>query len=156
MKTFAFIIAGLLATAAFGAPSVAEPFVAVRPDYKKPQVVPENFFNPFRARTAAENADHRDPALVSNDAVAEAVTTRSVSGLLLGGVRGRVIIGDQVFAIGDPLEFPDDRSSGMAPLIPGTSVVLREVRRESLLLEIDSEGDAPRWLTYSLRSFWQP
>lgn len=154
-----FALAALLAGIVPGAVAAPEPFIPIRSDYKKPQEVPENFFDPFRAQDAAENGSlKRDAAMVSDGAVASAVVTRGISGIMLGAkpAANRVIIGDQVFAVGDALKFPDASEDGFAPLVAGASVVVQAVRRESLVLEIQPDGRAAREFVYSLGPFWRP
>jgi hypothetical protein len=160
MKTvLPIVLAALLAGAPPGAVAAGEVFMPIRPDYKKPQEVPENFFDPFRAQDAADSGSFkRDAAMVSDGTVASAVGTRGISGILLGAkpAANRVIIGDQVFAVGDALQFPDNSQDGFGPLVAGASVVLQAVQRESLVLEIQPDGRASRELIYSLGGFWRP
>jgi hypothetical protein len=95
---------------------------------------------------------------VTNEAVAEAIARRGVTGIVCapGGDASRVIIGDQVFAAGDELSFPVGNKDGLAPLLPGASTVLREVRPESLIFEITPDGEGARRLDFPLRDFWRP
>ncbi len=70
----------------------------------------------------------------------------------------KVIIGDQVFGVGEELSFPtkDTAKDEPDPLVAGASVVLLEVKPESLTVEITAEGEPPRRLAYPLRNFWRP
>ena len=72
-----------------------------------------------------------------------------------GGGTGRVIIGDQVFAVGDELGFPDGEKPGLAPLLAGSTVILREADAHHLVLEVSAEGEVPRRVNFPLVDFWR-
>jgi hypothetical protein len=138
--------------------SAAPEFGSISPDYKKPTELLESFFNPFKIQPGLEAtlSGHEVPA-VSNDAVLAALSHRGLSGLLYGksAARNRVIIGDEVFSVGDELIFASDKDAA-APLVTGATVFLRAVQANNLLLEVTPTGEAPRPLNYSLRAFWRP
>jgi hypothetical protein len=154
----------LLALAAAAGLHAAAPeerlFSNVGPDYKKPLVLTDTFFNPFRAQAPESVLQKQESASVTNESVGAAIGHRGISGLVYAtaGESDKVIIGDQVFSIGDPLEFPskDANQDGMVPLVDGASIVLREVKAQSLTFEITPEGEATRQLVYPLRGFWRP
>ena len=145
------------------APAKGDPdalFALVGRDYKKPLEVPDGFFNPFKIDTTSELVTQQKMAgvTVTNDAVTEAVERLGVSGIVYGqGTAGaaRVIIGDQVFRIGDTLEFPDAKG-GMNPLIPGANVTLREVAANTLVFDFASETEPARRASFPLHTFWRP
>jgi hypothetical protein len=130
-------------------------FSLIGPDYKKPQEVPDTLFNPFKVEASNELMQRRGAA-VTDQSVASAVVHRGVSGVVYGGDgrANQVIIGDQVFRIGDELTFPS--AEGSSPLLPGASVTLREVNRNSLVFDYATEGEGSRRAIVSLRSFWRP
>jgi hypothetical protein len=133
-------------------------FGLIGPDYKKPREVPDVFFNPFKIQASSAIAAGPKKDAVSNEAIAEAIARRGVTGIVCApdGHASRVIIGDQVFAAGDELSFPVGEKDGLAPLVPGASTVLREVGPESLSFEVTPDGEAARRLNFPLRDFWRP
>jgi len=133
-------------------------FALVGPDYKKAREIPDLFFNPFKVEATTELSMQKKGAAVSEQSVAEAVGRRGVSGIVYAANAGasRVIIGDQVFRIGDELSFSDGASEAAVPLVPGASVILREVRRDSLVFDFAAEGESARRSTLPLRTFWRP
>lgn len=154
----AFLAAAALPASAV--PAAAEAFVPIKPEYKKPREVPETFFNPFRAAAASGEGggQRRDPSLSAADAVLAAVAARGVSGVTLGPAPAdnRAIVGDQVFAPGDTLEFPPDKAGPPVPLVPGSVVVLREVGHDRLVFDVQGEGESGQQASFPLRRFWQP
>jgi hypothetical protein len=157
----------LIAALALGAPFLGakdapvdgDHFDLVGPDYKKPQQLSDAFFNPFKIQASTESASQRkDGAAVTNEAITDAVGHRGVSGVLYApqGDRNRVIIGDQVFGVGDELTFPSATSDTLAPLVPGASVVLRAVAKGSLSFDVTPDGEPPRRVSFPLKAFWRP
>jgi len=143
--------------AAAPAPAADTRFALFGADYKKPQVLPETFFNPFKVQTETTLAKKEGPGAVA-DTVADAIGLRRVSGIVYapGSGANRAIIGDQVFGIGDELSFPDGDKPGLAPLVAGSTVVLREVDQNHLAFDVGAEGEAPHRVSFSLRNFWTP
>ena len=119
-------------------------------DYKKPQVLSDSFFNPFKVQAGA-GLSKKDGAAVTNESVAEAIGLRGVSGIVYapGGKAKRAIIGDEVC-------FIDPTKADGAPLVPGVSVVLREVGLRSLGVDVSGDGEAPRRVIFPLLSFRKP
>ena len=140
-----------------GAPPPDRSFDAFGPGYKEPRVLPESFFNPFRVRAEA-GAAKRDGPGATAEAVTDAISLRGVSGIVYAPGTGadRVIIGDQVFGLGDELAFPSPDKPGLAPLVAGTTVVLREVDPGHLALDISAEGETPRRVSFPLKAFLAP
>jgi hypothetical protein len=159
MKTLSrFLLAALVSGAPFcGAKEASDDFNPIGIDYKKPQDLPDSFFNPFKVQSAGES-QKKDSATVTDDAIVEALGHRGISGIIyaLREGRNRVIIGDQVFGVGDELTFPNDAKDVPDPLIAGASVVLREVGKANLTLEVTPESEPVRRLTFPLRAFWRP
>lgn len=154
-----FLLAGLTTAALCAAPAEVTLFSLIGGDYKKPQEVPENFFNPFKVQLAGGAALQKKANVLTNESVSEAVGRRGVSGLIYAepATMSRVIIGDQVFGVGDELAFPDGDKGGTAPLVPGANVVLRDVGAENLRLDVTPEGgEATREVNFPLRNFWRP
>jgi hypothetical protein len=151
------LVALLAVGAVHAAPVPESRFDALGADYKKPQVLPETFFNPFKVHAEPGPAKKDGPG-VTADAVADAVGLRRVSGIVYSPAAGtnRAIIGDQVFGVGDELSFPDEDKPGLVPLVPGNTVVLREVDAQHLAFDVAAEGEAPRHVIFSLHSFWAP
>lgn len=153
------VVLGCAALARGAAPDDRQ-FGALSLDFKKPQVLPDGFFNPFRAQSPESAMQKQESASVTNDAVVAAVAHRGISGLVYAQAGGdnKVIIGDQVFGVGDELTFPSEEKDkdDLVPLVAGASIVLVEVKPQSLTLQITPEGDVPRQLTYPLRGFWRP
>jgi hypothetical protein len=131
-------------------------FDLVGPHYKAVQELPPTFFNPFKSQTTSAALARKETPTVTNEAVAEAVTKRGVSGIVLSpDLRAnRVVVGDEVFGVDDELSFPDPKRPEAAPLVGGATVVLRAIRRDNLEFEIRVEGEAARTLTFPLRRFW--
>jgi hypothetical protein len=141
------------------AADLASRFDLIGENYKKAAVVLESVFNPFRIQSAeAPGGSRRDPADITNEAIVAAVEHRRVSGVLLAPVaaNNRVIIGDEVFAVGDPLEFFDLGAGATQPLVAGVSVTVREIRTDRLALDVGRESEAPRRVDFPLRTFWRP
>ena len=133
-------------------------FGQISTEYKKPQELPDSFFNPFKIQAVSDAAmGNHEVAAVSNEAVLAAISHRGLSGLIYSGPDGhnRAIIGDEVFSVGDELSFAGDNAEP-APLVAGAAVVLRAVRANNLLLEVTPTGEAARPLVYPLRAFWRP
>lgn len=162
MKTaLLFLLAFLACKArcASSAPAEGGGFAGVGIDYKKPQELSASFFNPFRIQSASDSAmQKKDSATVTNDVVAGALAHRGVSGIIYTrqGGGSEVIIGDQVFGVGDELTFPDEGKDDPVPLVSGASVVLRGVGAGNLAFDVSPEGEPVRRMTYSLRGFWRP
>jgi hypothetical protein len=144
--------------AAGGNAALAKLIPLITPDYKKAQELPDSFFNPFKVEATIELTDQRKAAAVTEQSVADAVGRKGVSGVIFAPEAGmnQVIIGDQVFRIGDELNFPDAEGGAMAPLLAGATVVLREVDAKNLVLEFTAEGAPPRRSTFSLLTFLRP
>ena len=126
-------------------------------DYKKPQVLPDSFFNPFKVQVGAA-LSKKDGGGVTNESVSDAIGKRGVSGIVYGpgGKAKRAIIGDEVFDVGDELSFRDAGKPGGAPLVAGASVVLREVGSRSLGVDVTADGETTRRVTFPLLNFWKP
>jgi hypothetical protein len=141
-----------------GAADLSRLFERIGPDYKKAQELPDTFFNPFKVEATLELSMQKRGAAVTEQSIAEAVGRRGVSGLLYSTQAGmnQVIIGDQVFRVGDELSFPEGDSGAAAPLLPGASVILREIGDRSLVFDFTAEVESSRRSTFSLRSFWRP
>lgn len=165
-KALLFLV---LAGAAVAAPSagpgpgpdgaaLARSFALLGPDYKKPRDVPDMFFNPFKIEPSFELSAQKRGAAVSEQGVADAVGRRGVSGIVYAADAGmnQVIIGDQVFRIGDELTFPDGSGGQPVPLVAGASVVLREVGRNTLVFDFAADGEAAHRSSFSLQGFWKP
>jgi len=159
-------LAGLVGLLLGGAAGAAEPAVdptlvrydAVGADYKKAQVLTETFFNPFHVQATSDALQKKEGAAVTDEAVAAAIGQRGISGVLFGAKPGasRIIVGDQVFGIGEEIAFPDQDKGGLIPLVKGAAVVLRRVSRESMGLEISPETEPSRRMNIPLRAFWHP
>lgn len=130
----------------------------IGPDYKKAMELPDTFFNPFKVEATMEASLQKRSAAVTEQGVAEAVGRKGVSGLIYAANAGlsQVIIGDQVFRVGDELDFPDGEGGAMTPLVAGASVILREVDPKDLVFDYTAEGESARRSTFSLRNFWAP
>ena len=120
--------------------------------------MPDNFFNPFKIQATGSAAPRKASAAITNELVSEAVGHRGVSGLVYGtpAATSHVIIGDQVFGIGDELVFPDGDTGKDIPLVAGAAVVLREIGAQDLALDLTPEGEATRRINFPLRAFWRP
>jgi hypothetical protein len=129
----------------------------ITPDYKKAQELPDTFFNPFKVEATMELSGQKRAGTVTEQSVADAVGHKGVSGIIFAPEPGmnQVIIGDQVFRVGDELNFPDD-GGAMAPLLSGASVILREVDGKNLVFEFTAEGGISRRSTFSLGNFLRP
>lgn len=153
------LLAALLVGTAAGTPAPAADtrYAPFGPAFKQPQVLPDSFFNPFKVQTEASAAKKDGPG-VAAESVAEAVTLRRVTGIAYAPAGGasRAIIGDEVFGIGDEVSFPDPDKPGLTPLVPGNTVVLREVDAHHLAFDVGAEGETPHRVIYSLRTFWSP
>lgn len=158
----AAVLALLAAVAPLAQPAPAAPaehalpLSLIGPDYKRPIEVPDSFFNPFKVEATLELGDQRRGAAISEQSVAAAVLERGISGIILDGdpSRSQAIIGDQVFAVGDELAFPQGDS--LVPLLAGASVTLRAVGERSLQVEFTAEGEGARRAVVSLKNFWRP
>jgi hypothetical protein len=140
-------------------PDAASRFDLIGEDYKKPAVLPESIFNPFKVQAAElPGGGKRDTVGATNESILAAVEHHRVSGVLLAvdTASNRVIIGDQVFGVGDALEFFDPDKGEAVPLVMGANVVLRGIKRDSLALDVGLEGETPHRIDFPLRSFWRP
>ena len=137
------------------APSPLDPFGRIGADYKQAQELSEGFFNPFKSR--ALGTARREAATVTNEAVAAAFGRRGLSGLLYApeARADRIVVGDQVFAPGDELAFPDGDPGDAAPLVAGATVVLRAVGHDQLQFDVTPEGEPARRFALPLRAFWR-
>jgi hypothetical protein len=157
-----FLAAAALEAPLLGAKETAaggEQFDLVRTDYKKPQELSDSFFNPFKIQASTESGSQRkEGAAVTNEAITDAIGRRGVSGVLFAphGDRNRVIIGDQVFGVGDELTFPNPDSDAISPLVPGATVVLRSVASGTLSFDVTPDGETARRVAFPLRAFWRP
>jgi hypothetical protein len=151
-------LSGAPASSPASAPSGAALFEQVGSDYKKPQEVPDTFFNPFKIQATGSAAPKKGGAAITNELVSDAVGRRGVSGLAYAKTAdaSHVIIGDQVFGIGDELTFPDGDTGGSVPLVAGAIVVLRQIGAQDLALDLTPEGEATRRINLPLHAFWQP
>ena len=161
MKPILFLsLLVLVATGLRGEAPEERVYGSVGTDYKKAQVLTDGFFNPFKAQAPESILQKQESASVTNEAVVAAISHRAISGLIYAtaGETDKVIIGDQVFSIGDELEFPskDATQDGPVPLVSGASIVLRAVKAQSLTFEITPEGETSRQLVFPLRGFWRP
>jgi hypothetical protein len=156
MKAILFLSLAIGLVPLRGSPAV-DPFSFIGPDYKKPQELPENFFNPFKSQASGSDLARKEAVTVSNEAVASAIGHRGISGIVYSpdARADRVVVGDQVFAIGDELSFPDGDKPDGSPLVAGASVILRAVHQENLQFDIVPEGEASRRLVFSLHGFWR-
>jgi hypothetical protein len=128
-------------------------------DYKKAAVLPDTVFNPFKIQAAElPGGNKRDTVGATNESILAAVEHHRVSGVLLATdtASNRVIIGDEVFGVGDTLEFFEPDKGEAVPLVMGANVVLREIKRDSLALDVGLEGETPHRIDFLLRSFWRP
>jgi hypothetical protein len=152
----------LFAAAPAPAPGPEAParFQPVGDNYKKAAVLEESTFNPFKIQSATgvPGFGRKDTPAASNEMVAEAVAHRRITGVLLAAnpADNRVIIGDEVFGVGDTVEFFDRDKGANVPLAAGASVTIHEIRQNSLLLDIGLDGESPRRLDFPLRDFWRP
>lgn len=146
------------AAAANGTAALAKLMNLIGPDYKKAEDLPDTFFNPFKVEATMEMTLQKRSAAVTEQGVAEAVGRKGVSGIIYADNPGlsQVIIGDQVFRVGDELSFPDGEGGAMAPLVAGATVILREVGAKNLVFDFTAEGESARRSSLSLRSFWAP
>jgi hypothetical protein len=130
----------------------------IGPDYKKGTELPDTFFNPFKVEATLEMALQKRGAVVTEQGIADAVGRKGVSGIIYAASASlsQVIIGDQVFRVGDELDFPDGEGGTMAPLVAGASVILRGVDPKDLVFDFTAEGESARRSTFSLRNFWAP
>lgn len=168
MKAFArlFPVAAALAGLASAARAeVAAPKDAasrlslIGDDYRKVAVLPESLFNPFKIHaTNLANLDRNSDAKVTDQTILDAIEQRGVSGLLCAPQAGdsRVIIGDQVFGVGDELSFAAENHDEDAPLVLGATVVLRTVAADRLAFEVSFEGESAHLLDFPLSKFWRP
>jgi hypothetical protein len=133
-------------------------FNSVQTDYKKPQELSEAFFNPFKVHATVQELQKKGSAAITNETVIDAVAGRGISGMLFAAkpTLNRVIIGDQVFSVGEELTFPDPEKGGQAPLLAGANVILRRVRSDSLELDVSTETEPARRVNFPMRSFWRP
>ncbi len=160
MKAAYPMLAFLAVAAARGVPAAADAelshFSLVSPDYKRPVDVPQSFFNPFKIQVVTD-ADARRDVAVTNEVVTAALAAKGLSGLLYASqpALNRVILGDDIFSVGDELQFSSDTGTPL-PLVTGATVVLRRVESDKLTLEVTPAGEAARTLTYPLRAFWRP
>jgi hypothetical protein len=141
------------------ASDVASKFNLITDDYRKPAVLAESIFNPFKVQVATlPGGGHKDAGSITNDSLADAVGRHHVTGLLLAAdaAGNRVIIGDQVFSIGDPVEFDEPGKEAPAPLVAGAVVVLRAVKKDSLSFDVGLEGENAHRVDLPLRDFWRP
>ena len=140
-----------------GADPADDPFRLFGVDYKKPQELPENFFNPFKNQATGSDLARREAASVTNESVASAIGRRGIFGIVYApdARTDRVVVGDQVFCLGDELSFPNGDQAAFSPLVAGASVVLREVRPDNLQFDVVPEGEPARRLVFSLRGFWR-
>ena len=150
--------ASATAAPAISREALSKLFVMVGSDYKKAQELPDTFFNPFKVEATTDITQQKKGITIDEQSVAEAVGRRGVSGILYAAdpASNQVIIGDQVFRVGEELDFPGANDSAAAPLLLGATVVLREVGEKGIVFEFIAEGEAARRSTYSLRSFWRP
>jgi hypothetical protein len=160
MKTLpCILLAGLISGLPLRGATDAGGFNSVRPDYKKEQELPDTFFNPFKVQSTAESdLQKKDSATITNEAISDALSHRGISGVIYASrdSHDRVIIGDQVFGVGDELTFPNDAKDAPDPLVTGANVVLREVGTASLSFDVTPEGEPARRMNFPLRAFWHP
>lgn len=154
------LLAALAARAATSAPnSPPSRLSLIGEDYRKAAVLPETFFNPFKVRASnAASLDKGGDAKVTDQTILDAMERRGVSGMIFAPEAAdcRAIIGDQVFSVGDELNFSDDAKGADAPLVVGATVVLRDVSARQLALDVTFEGEGPHRLDFPLRTFWRP
>jgi hypothetical protein len=134
-------------------------FSLIGDSYKKPRDVPDTFFNPFKIQAGGgPGAQKKEGTAATPEGVATAISQRGITGIVYGpdgGAASSVIIGDEVFAMGDELSFPDDKGA-YAPMVAGATVVLRAVNADSLALDITSDSEGVRHVTVPLRDFLKP
>lgn len=123
--------------------------------YKEPAQVPPNFFNPFKIQAMTDAHSRHDVLAVNNDAIVAALTLKGLSGFVCnsGAEPGRAILGDEVFSTGDEITFATAKT-GEAPVVPGASVVLKEVTADHLVFEVTPSGEGPRDVNLAVRQFW--
>ncbi len=143
---------------AIGTAALARLISQIGPDYKKAAELPDTFFNPFKVEATMEMTLQKRGAQVTEQGVADAVGRKGVSGIIYAANAGlsQVIIGDQVFRVGDELSFPEGDGGAMTALVAGASVILREVGAKNLVFDFTAEGESARRSTFSLRNFWAP
>lgn len=167
MKSAAPLLLLILPTAALGAVPAAvdlgDPasrFAAIGDAYKQAEVLTDSLFNPFKIKGAVglPGGKGRDAAAVTDQGIADAVERRRVTGILLAPdpANNRVIIGDEIFSVGDALQFFDRDKGVDEPLALGATVVLKDVKQDSLAVEVSPDGENPRRLELTLRTFWRP
>jgi len=138
------------------APPPPDRFNLIGDNYKHARELPPTLFNPFKSQSNNAALARKETASVTNEAISDALTTRGVSGIVISpdAQADRVVMGDEVFGVGDELSFPSPKHSNFDPLITGASVLLSAIRQENLEFEVRVEGEPPRHLTFPLRSFW--
>lgn len=159
MRALAFNLMLMLAgtSATLAADASDDSLKRFAPEYKKPIEVPESLFNPFKIQTINELAPRKkEAASVTNEQVAEAIGKRGLSAILYAPDprRSRMVLGDQNFVVGDELVFVTDKGESDG-LVAGVSVFLREIGPRSLQIEIATQGEASRLMTFSLREFYR-
>jgi len=160
MKTAPLLLFALLAAAAAHADGTASDggrFEPIGTDYKKPEVLTDTFFNPFKVQVESTFAK-KDGTAVTNEKVAAAIGHRGISGIVYSpdGRATRAIIGDDVFAVGDELSFSDANKPEGMPLVLGVSVVLREVGAHGLGVDVSADGETTRRVNVPLGNFSKP
>ncbi|MGH7996465.1 MAG: hypothetical protein ACREFX_08950 [Opitutaceae bacterium] len=141
------------------APAVPSQYALIGNNYRDVEVLPETFFDPFKIRATSQfPLDKTADVRVTNQTILDAVAQRGVSGILYGPDTkdNRVIIGDQVFGIGDELTFLNEAKGSDAPLVLGATVVLRSVKKENLSFDVTFDGESAHPLEFPLRTFWRP
>ena len=131
-------------------------FNLIGEDYKHARELPPTLFNPFKSQASNAALARKETASVTDESVSDALTTRGLSGIVISpdAEANRVVVGDEVFGVGDELSFPDPKRPTLDPLVTGASVLLSAIRQENLEFEVRVEGEPPRHMTFPLHSFW--
>jgi hypothetical protein len=118
----------------------------------------ENFYNPFKLTARQAALPLSALSTLTNEQIAQLLGERKVQGLIFGadGVTGkRVIIGDELFTVGDEIAFYNN-DCVLTRLSSAGIIHLVKITRESLEFEISVNGQPSRRVDYSLSSFFTP
>jgi hypothetical protein len=118
----------------------------------------ENFYNPFKLTARQAALPLSAQSTLTNEQIAQLLRQRKIQGLIFGadGMTGkRVIIGDEVFAVGDEIAFYNDDYI-LTHLSSAGIVRLIKITRESLEFDISVSGQPSRRMDYSLSAFFAP
>jgi hypothetical protein len=130
-------------------------FSLVDSQYKVARELPPTFFNPFKSQANGPGG-RKETASITNEMIADALSKRGISGIVLSAdARAeRVVLGDEVFGVGDELAFPAPKQPVPVALVAGSTVLLTVIRAENLEFEVRVDGEPSRRLTFPLHAFW--